>query len=190
MKKKVITVVSGLPRSGTSMMMQVLEAGGMEVLTDDIRRGDEDNPKGYYELEAVKRLAKDQSCLDQAEGKSVKIISELLKYLPPNYAYKVIFVRRNMQEILASQRQMLKRNGKPADRISDEQLSQLFERHLKQVAAWMEQQPHIDVLYVNYNEMLKEPKAHLGRINQFLGNTLKMEGLVHIVDGTLYRQRH
>jgi hypothetical protein len=190
MSKKFVTVVSGLPRSGTSMMMQVLEAGGLEVLTDNLRRRDEDNPKGYYELEAVKRLAKDQSCLDQAEGKTVKIISELLRYLPPKYDYKIIFLTRAMQEILASQRQMLRRNGKPADRVSDEQLSRLFERHLQQVAAWIEQQPHIDVLYVNYNEMLAEPKKHLGRLNQFLGNALNIEGLDHLVDEALYRQRH
>jgi hypothetical protein len=189
MNGKVITVVSGLPRSGTSMMMQLLEAGGMEVLTDGIRQGDEDNPKGYYEMEAVKRLAKDQSCLDNAEGKTVKIISELLKYLPPKYRYKVIFVRRDMREILASQKQMLIRTGKPNDRISDEKLSQLFERHLERVVAWIEKQPHIEVLYVNYNEMLKEPKNHIATINSFLGNTLNMEGLASVIDKGLYRQR-
>jgi hypothetical protein len=189
MNEKIITIVSGLPRSGTSMMMQVLEAGGMEILTDKIRRSDEGNPKGYYELEAVKRLDKDQSCLDNAEGKTVKVISELLKYLPPKFRYRVIFVRRNMEEILASQKQMLIRQGKPTDSVSDEKLSRLFERHLERVLAWIEQQPNIDVLCVNYNEILKEPEKHLGNINEFLGNALNMKRLASVVDRALYRHR-
>jgi hypothetical protein len=189
MSEKNVTVVSGLPRSGTSMMMQMLEAGGMEVLTDKIRKSDDDNPRGYYELEAVKRLAKDQACLDDAQGKSVKIISELLKYLPPKHRYKVIFMLRNMEEILASQSAMLARNGKPTGNISDEKLAQLYSRHLEQVMAWMEQQPNIDILYINYNEMLKYPKEGVGKIGMFLGNTLNLERMASAVDDELHRQR-
>jgi hypothetical protein len=189
MNERSVTVVSGLPRSGTSMMMQMLEAGGMEALTDRIRKSDDDNPRGYYELEAVKRLGKDQSCLDDAEGKSVKVISELLKYLPSKYRYKVIFMLRNMEEILASQSAMLIRKGKPAGNVSDEKLSQLYGRHLEQVMTWMEQQPNIDVLTINYNEMLKHPKEDVGRIGAFLGNTLNLERMASAVDGALHRQR-
>ena len=128
-----ITVVSGLPRSGTSLMMSMLEAGGLPPLTDDIRQADEDNPKGYYEYEHVKKLKEDAAWLADARGKSVKIISALLMQLPAAYTYKVVFMRRNMREILASQRHMLVRRGEAGDPIGDEEMSALFNRHLQQV---------------------------------------------------------
>lgn len=189
MEQKAVIVVSGLPRSGTSMMMQILEAGGVEVLTDGIRKSDDDNPKGYYELEAVKRLQEDQAGLDGAEGKAVKVISELLKHLPPKFHYRVIFMLRNMGEILASQTQMLIRKGKPIGNTSDEKLSELFQRHLEQVKVWMEQQPNTEVLYVNYNEMLKDPRKGVEKISRFLGTTLDLERMAVTVDEALHRQR-
>ena len=123
MTQEPITIVSGLPRSGTSMMMKMLEAGGMPVLTDSWRSADEDNPKGYYEFERVKQIKTDQAWLPQAQGKVVKMISELLQYLPPIYCYRVIFMRRKLEETLASQRQMLQRRGEPAPVVSDESLA-------------------------------------------------------------------
>ncbi len=189
MDKDVITVVSGLPRSGTSMMMQMLEAGGLEILTDNLRKRDDDNPKGYYELESIKRLGKDQSCLHDARGKVVKVISELLKYLLPQYQYRVIFMRRKMEEILASQKQMLIRRGKPTDTVSEEKLAELFTKHLRLVTAWLDQQSNIDVLYIEYNALLQDPGEHIQRINEFLGNTLDVQEAAAIVDKTLYRQR-
>ena len=130
MDQQIITIVSGLPRSGTSMMMKMLEAGGMQVLTDHIRTADEDNPKGYYEFERVKQIEHDQAWLPDAQGKVVKMISALLKHLPSSYTYKVIFMRRNIDEILASQKQMLIRRGEPTDVVSDEKLTELFDRHI------------------------------------------------------------
>ena len=189
MEREVITVVSGLPRSGTSMMMKMLEAGGMEVLTDNIRTADEDNPKGYYEFERVKKLPEDTAWLEEAKGRIVKIISRLLLHLPPRYTYKVIFMRREMGEILASQTQMLVRRGKPTDTISDEKIAELFRKHLREVEAWMERQPNLDVMYVNYNEVLKNSREYAERINQFLGDTLNVEKMVSVVDAALYRQR-
>ena len=115
---KVITVVSGLPRSGTSMMMKMLDAGGMEILSDEVRKADEDNPKGYYEFEKVKELEKDASWMGQAAGKAVKIISALLMHLPEEYSYRIIFMRRKMEEILKSQEQMLIRRDEPTDDVS------------------------------------------------------------------------
>ena len=106
-----IVVVSGLPRSGTSMMMQMLEAGGMEVMTDGLRAADEDNLKGYFEYETVKALHTDRNWLPEARGKAVKIISELLKYLPETQTYRIIFLRRALEEVLASQDRMLVRRG-------------------------------------------------------------------------------
>jgi ubiquinone/menaquinone biosynthesis C-methylase UbiE len=188
-KPEAITIVSGLPRSGTSMMMGMLEAGGMQLLVDNIRTADEDNPKGYYEFERVKRIQHDQSWLGDAKGKVVKMISELLKHLPQGYTYKVIFMRRKMEEILASQRQMLIRRGELTDKVSDERMTELYRKHLRRVEDWIDEQPNIEVIYVSYNEILENPVEHARRINQFLGKTLNIENMVSVVEPTLYRQR-
>src|ERR1700742_3020455 len=134
-----VTVISGLPRSGTSMMMKMLAAGGVPVMTDEIRTADEDNPKGYFELEKVKELAKDHAWLEGAKGKSVKIISALLKHLPAQYTYNVIFIRRRIEEVLASQKQMLIRRGEPTDTVSDQKMADIFQRHVKDVESWLAQ---------------------------------------------------
>gem|GEM_PF-122653 len=188
-KPEVITIVSGLPRSGTSMLMKMLEAGGMQLLVDNIRTADEDNPRGYYEFERARKIQHDQSWLEDAKGKAVKIISELLKHLPQGYTYKVIFMHRKMEEILASQRQMLIRRGEPTNEVGDGRLAELYRRHLKRVEAWMDEQPDIKVIAVSYNEVLENPVEHAERINRFLGNTLTVENMVVVVDQTLYRQR-
>jgi len=189
MTEKTIVVVSGLPRSGTSMMMKMLDAGGLPVLTDNIRKADDDNPKGYYEFERVKQIETDKEWLPQAEGRVVKMISALLKHLPQDYRYKVIFMRRKMAEILASQKRMLVRRGEPTDKIDDQTMAQLFERHLQQVESWLAQQPNFDVVYVSYNAILENPLQHTARINEFLGGTLNEEAMVGVIDPTLYRQR-
>src|SRR5512136_1126708 len=170
---QVVTIVSGLPRSGTSMMMKVLEAGGLPPLTDNLRTADEDNPKGYYEFERVKQLPKgDVAWLPDAEGKAVKVIAALLPSLPDGYHYRVIFMQRAMAEVLASQRQMLIRRGEDPNKIPDDMLAKLFEKHLKQVNDWVSQQPHVERLDVNYNEMLKDPQPFVEQIDAFLGNQL------------------
>jgi hypothetical protein len=191
MHPKIITIVSGLPRSGTSMLMKMLEAGGIEPLTDNIRTADEDNPKGYYEFEQVKQLKQDSDWLEDARERAVKIISALLKHLPQDhtYAYKVIFVRRKLEEVLASQKQMLIRRGEPTDTISDERMAELFRKHLSQVEAWMDEQPNVEVLYVSYNEVLEHPQEQAQRINRFLGSTLDVERMASVVDKGLHRQR-
>ena len=184
-----IAVVSGLPRSGTSLMMKMLDAGGLPPLTDHIRSADEDNPQGYYEFERVKKLKEDRDWLPDAKGKAVKVISALLTRLPAGYEYRVIFMRRNMSEILASQRQMLIRRGEPADSVNDADMGALFARHLQQVEAWLAGQPNMRVLYVNYNELVKAPLAHAQRVNEFLGGRLDVARMAGAVDPTLHRQR-
>jgi len=149
MGRRTIGIVSGLPRSGTSMMMRMLDVGGMEVLIDRIRKADQDNPRGYYEFERVKQIEHDKSWLPDAEGKVVKIISQLLRHLPSDYQYKVVFMRRDMEEILASQRQMLLRRGEKTDRISDDKLAELFRQHVQRVESWLDAQPNVDVIYVS-----------------------------------------
>ncbi len=190
MNNETITIVSGLPRSGTSMMMKMLTAGGLELLTDNIRAADEDNPKGYFEFERVKQIENDKAWLEDARGRVVKLISALLKHLSPAYNYKVIFMRRAMPEILASQRQMLIRRGEPADAVPDDKMAAMFNKHVAQVESWLAAQPNIDVLYVSYNEVMKDSHPQAERINLFLGGSLKVEEMVDVVDSALYRQQH
>lgn len=189
LKPKPIIIVSGLPRSGTSMMMKMLEAGGLEPVIDNIRTADEDNPKGYYEFERVKKIKEDQVWLDDAQGKVVKVISMLLLEMPPGYQYKVLFMRREMDEILASQKKMLIRRNEPTDKVSDEELAQLYEKHLKHADKWMQDQPNVDYMYVNYNEIIQDPTAYIVQINEFLGGDLDTEKMDNIIDRKLYRQR-
>jgi hypothetical protein len=185
-----ITIVSGSPRSGTSMMMSMLEAGGLLPLTDLLRAADEDNPKGYYEFERVKKLDEgDIAWLPEAGGKAVKVISMLLRHLPPGYPYKVLFMRRKIGEILASQQKMLANREKPTNQVSDRELAAMYRQHLEQVEVWLAAQANIVVLYVNYNQVLESPRPQVERINRFLGGTLDEEAMLAVVDKRLYRQR-
>ncbi|HVN87769.1 MAG TPA: sulfotransferase domain-containing protein [Candidatus Binatia bacterium] len=186
-----ITVVSGLPRSGTSMMMKMLEAGGLPVLTDNLRVADADNPKGYFEFERVKKLEHDHGWLPEAKGKVVKVISALLRHLPSTCRYRIVFVRREMAEILASQRQMLIRRGRAADANAgdDAKMAEAFGRHLTEVEAWLARQPNMQVLYVTYNEILKRPAEETARINKFFADTLNAAAMEQVVDQALHRQR-
>ncbi len=184
-----IILVSGLPRSGTSMMMQILEAGGIELLVDHIRKADEDNPKGYYELERIKRLDKVSSCLDNAYGKAVKVISMLLYQLPMNKRYKIIFMTRKMDEVLASQNKMLKRRGQPQDSVDDRVMAEKFNEHHKKIFKWLNKQKNMETIFINYNDVISSPLEQSKNINRFLGNMLKINKMVNVVDHFLYRQR-
>ncbi len=189
-KKLPITLVSGLPRSGTSMMMKMLETGGIPPLTDGIRSSDADNPKGYYEFERAKRLQDgDVAWLPEAQGKAVKIISALLMRLPDNYSYRTIFMTREISEILASQRKMLVRRGEDPAKVNDQEMAVLFQQHLQQTYDWIEQQKRMTCLKINYNEMLGDPLPQLEKIHEFLGNEPDVEKMSQIIDPALYRQK-
>lgn len=183
-----VTVVSGLPRSGTSMMMRMLEAGGTPIYQDGMRLADTDNPKGYYEAERVKDLAKDARWLgEEASGRAIKIISSLLPYIPFELDYKVIFMRRNMAEILASQRKMLESSGTHHG-VADELMAAKFAIHLRKIRKFLEQQGR-EVLFVDYAKVITDPAAEVSKINVFLGGGLDLEKMSQVVEGTLYRQR-
>jgi hypothetical protein len=185
-----IIIVSGLPRSGTSMMMMMLEAGGLQPVIDNLRTADEDNPKGYYEFERVKQLPKgDFAWLPEAKGKVVKVIAALLPYLPTDYAYRVVFMQRAMPEVLASQRQMLIRRGEDPDKIPDEVMANLFQKHLKQVDTWIAAQANVQRLDVSYNKMLEGSNAIIVRLNEFLGGNLDVAEMALVIDPSLHRQR-
>jgi len=190
MRQGKIVIVSGLPRSGTSMMMKMLEVGGLPPLTDYLRVPDEDNPKGYYEFERVKGLDKgDVAWLPGARNKAVKVISALLKYLPDDYTYELLFMRRKLEEVLASQRQMLVRRGHPVDQVDDEKLAALFQEHLYYVERWIRSRPNVRWLNVDYNAMLVDPFPQVRRINRFLGGWLNEHKMIDVIDPNLYRQR-
>ncbi len=184
-----ITIVSGFPRSGTSMMMQMLEAGGLPVVTDNLRRPDENNPKGYYEYERVKKIKKDSSWLVTCRGKAVKMVSMLLYHLPGDYRYKVIFMRREMNEILASQKVMLNRLGRDEADVGNEEMARHFEKHLRKIEEWLVERHNIQVIYVHYNEVAENPREMTQLVNRFMDEKLDVAKMIRIVDKSLYRQR-
>lgn len=183
-----VTIVSGLPRSGTSMMMRMLEAGGLPVVVDNLREADEDNPGGYYELEAVKEIKRDQSWLEASRGKAVKMVSMLLFDLPPGREYRVLLMRRDLDEILASQRVMLQRRGEGAD-FEPAEMRRRFAGHVEELLAWLRRRAGVGLLEVGYRDVLERPLEEAGRINAFLGGGLDVQAMARTVDRSLYRQR-
>jgi sulfotransferase family protein len=188
--EETIVVVSGLPRSGTSMAMRMLAAGGMAILTDGARIADEDNPNGYFEDERVKGLRKapDNAWVGEARGKALKVVSPLLKHLPPTYRYQVLFVRRALKEVLASQAKMLARRNQPS-KASDEEMERLFERDLEKVIQFLASSPQFEVLELGHEAVIAEPLREARRIRDFLGRPLDVEKMAAAVDSRLHRNR-
>jgi hypothetical protein len=183
-----VIVVSGLPRSGTSMMMQMLSAGGLEPWTDGVRRADEDNPAGYFECERVKHLAEDNAWITHARGRVVKVVSRLLRELPADEEYRVLFMRRDLSEVLASQRAMLRRQDRPAE-AEDDRLAGIFAEHLRQVEEWLARQPNHRTLWIDHRQVIAEPMAVAERVAGFLDRPLDVAAMARAVDPRLYRQR-
>lgn len=187
-EKKTVYIVTGLPRSGTSMMMKMLLVGGMEVVSDNVRQADEDNPEGYYELESVKNVKEDTSWLADAEGKVVKMVSMLLYDLPFDHEYKVVFMRREMAEILASQKAMLARKGEEPKQ-NDGEMGELYERHLQEILEWLARQTNISFMEIDYNQIMNDPLSEINKLNSFLGGLLSSDKMAEIVNTDFYRQR-
>jgi hypothetical protein len=183
-----ITVVSGLPRSGTSLLMQMLHAGGYQILCDDHRLPDPDNPRGYLELEKVRGLERDATWIAEAEGQAIKVVSYLLRYLPPGHEYRVIFMHRDLEEVLASQSRMLDRLGQPPGPESA-LMHAHFQRHLKSITEWASQQKQIRIYNCEYSAVLQNPEAAAQAIAEFLETPLDIKQMASAVDPTLYRQR-
>ena len=183
-----IVIVSGLPRSGTSLMMQMLDRGGIPVVTDNVRTADTDNPRGYYELERVKTIKRDASWLPEMEGKAVKMISQLLYELPSNHKYRVIFMERDLDEVIPSQEKMLARLGKtPAPSA---EIRRQFITHLDRLREWLAAQPYIDVLYVRYDDVVQRPVELAEQISAFLGGRTDPARMTEAIDASLYRNRN
>ena len=189
MKPDFITVVSGLPRSGTSLMMQMLHAGGLPALTDGLRGADANNLRGYLEYEPVKRLRTDRSWLPQARGQVVKIIHLLLRelLLDGSLHYRIVFMQRPVAEVIASQHSMLQREGKAG--ADPAVLTKAFEAQLAQLHAWLAGQSAVTVLPVSYHRVISRPQAVADELAGFLGLPLDTAAMVQAVDPALHRQR-
>ncbi len=189
MPRDFVTVVSGLPRSGTSMLMRMLEAGGIPAVTDRVRTADDDNPHGYFELEAVKELPQNAGWLADAEGRAVKVVSALLDKLPAGRRYRVVFLERDLAEVLASQRRMLERRGEDAERVPDEAMAGMFRRHVATVLERARVRPEMPVLLLRHGDVLADPVTAARALEDFLGGGLRVTEMAAAVDSALWRQR-
>ena len=180
----VVTIVTGLPRSGTSLMMQLLNKSSLEILSDGIRQKDISNPEGYYELEAVKGIVRDNSFLKDATGKVVKIVAPLPVYLDKSLDYRIVFMRREIEEVLRSQEKMLNK-----DQTSErEKFRTIYEMHLKKTYHFFESNsiPYIDI---RYKQLLNESEQELKRLIDFLELSTPIEELLSVIKVDLYRNK-
>ena len=188
--EETVVLVSGMPRSGTSMMMQMLSAGGLDAMTDEKRKADDDNQKGYFEYELVKGLRQNVDWMPQAKGKSLKVVAPLLRRLPPqkSFKYRIVFMERDLAEVVASQHTMIERLGKTGARQSDEELAKNFRKQLQQVQKFLSA-ADVPVLYVQHRDCIEDPSGQAERINRFLGRALDEAAMASVVSGELYRHR-
>lgn len=184
-----IVVVSGLPRSGTSLAMQMLAAGGLPILTDNLRASDANNPRGYYEWERIKRLPQEPDCIAEAEGKAVKVISSLLFALPAGHEYRVLFMTRPLEQVAASQAAMISNLGTKGPALAAPAMTAALAAHCNQVMAWLKSQRHLPALKLDYHKLLEDPSGQAGEMAGFLGVPLDVEAMAGQVDPLLYRQR-
>jgi hypothetical protein len=189
MQRDFTTIVSGLPRSGTSAAMQMIVAGGIPAVTDGLRTADADNPRGYYEFERVKALRTDKAWLDDAGGKVVKVIHLLLTELPADRPYRVVFMERDLREVVTSQTTMLARAGKPGGALPPERLMAIYEQQLAQVRGWLATRPQFAVLPVRHAEMVRNPAAAAEAVAGFLGGGMDLAAMAAAIDPALHRNR-
>ena len=183
-----VTVVSGVPRSGTSLMMSMLVAGGLEPLADDLRAPDEDNPRGYYELEAVKKLKQDASWVPQAVGKVVKVVHVHVGALPrQGLSYRVVLMKRDLGEVVRSQHRMLERRGREGGKISDERAMEIYARQIADLESLLASDPAFSFVEARYNDLLREPGPVVAAVDRFLGGGLDEEAMLRQIDPKLYR---
>ena len=188
---KPIVVVSGLPRSGTSMLMKMLDAGGMAIMTDSERIADIDNPKGYFEYERIKDLEKetDKSYVREGRGQVLKVISFLIKDLPDDNDYRVIFMRRNLDEVLASQNKMIHRLGTEDSTAAEDAMKEAYRNDIVRTRLLCKNRPNFELIEVNYKNTIEDPEATAISVNAFVGGHLDEAAMREAVDGSLYRNR-
>jgi hypothetical protein len=169
-------------------MMQMLDRGGIEVVTDAVRGADVDNPRGYYEFERVKKIKEDASWVPGVRGKAVKMVSQLLYDLPASEKYLVIFMERDLDEVLVSQEKMLARLKQPA--APRDRIKRAFTAHTERLRAWLRDQRHIEVLDVRYNDLITRPEEQAARLCAFLAGRADVRAMADAVDPSLYRNRN
>jgi predicted AlkP superfamily phosphohydrolase/phosphomutase/tetratricopeptide (TPR) repeat protein len=186
-----VLIVSGLPRSGTSMVMQMLDAGGMPILTDALRQADQDNPRGYFEHEAVKALFRDQSWLTEARGKALKVVVPLVRNLPTGCNYRILLIDRDFDEILASQAKMIARRGESIAETPDrsDRLRCEFARQIAQTMSQLGQTEDVRLLSIRHSDVIRDPAASARLINEFAGGGLDCARMSAAVDRSLHRNR-
>jgi hypothetical protein len=184
-----IVVVSGLPRSGTSMLMQMLVAGGLNALTDGVRDADDDNPIGYFEHERIKRLQKDNDWLDEAQGKVIKVVAPLISFLPPGQQYRVAFILRDVDEVVQSQQKMLDRLGQKGASMSADMLAKQFAMLLERTRSALEKRFQSDILFIQHRECIASPEKVAADLQAFLAKPLDIEAMANSVNPDLYRNR-
>jgi len=186
-----IIIVSGLPRSGTSMMMKMLEAGGAPIMTDGEREADIDNPKGYFEYERIKNLEKetDKSYVREGRGKVLKVISFLIKDLPSDNDYKIIFMRRNLDEVLKSQEKMIDRLGTTDTDAADEAMKEAYRNDIVRTRLLCKKHPNFELIEIHYKATIEDSTGTARKVNEFLGGRLDEARMKAAVDGNLYRNR-
>jgi len=186
-----IVVVSGLPRSGTSMLMKMLDAGGMQIMTDSERAADIDNPKGYFEYERIKNLENesDKSYVREGRGKVLKVISFLIKDLPDDNDYRVIFMRRDLDEVLASQNKMIQRLGTSDSTAAEEAMKEAYRNDIVRTRLLCKNRPNFELIEISYTSTIENSAATARSVNAFLGGHLDEAAMRNAVDSSLYRNR-
>src|SRR5262245_35824183 len=184
-----VAIVSGLPRSGTSMMMRMIAAGGVPVLSDGLRAADEDNPLGYFEYEPVKATRRDAGWVPGARGKVVKIVHALLTALPDGYRYRVVMMHRDLDEVLVSQAKMLARSGHTDGAASPDVLKRAYAGQLRDLDRWLDERPHFARLDVHYDRVVADPAGQADRVAAFLDLDGQSGAMAAAVDSDLYRNR-
>ena len=184
-----VIIVSGLPRSGTSMMMQMLAAAGISVMTDGVREADESNPKGYYEYEKETQVGSDNSCIPDAKGKFIKIVAQLLPKLPSGQPYRIIFMQCPLSEVIPSQDKLLERLGKKGSKLTPEKLAETYQKQLKQVEQVLNYYQDIEVLPINYNDAIANPRLIATQVNEFLGGKWDEKAMITAIDPSLRHQK-
>lgn len=184
-----VTIVSGLPRSGTSLMMQILEKSGMDILTDNVREADESNKCGYYEFEKVKKMMIDASWLPQAEGKVVKIIAQLLDYLPDGFEYKTIFMERDYDEVFNSQSKMLDRLGSKKIKADTVQLKKTFQKQVGEIKTRLQKKTDFSLINISYSNLIFHPESEIEKMDIFFKKKFDRKKICAAIDPDLYRER-
>ncbi len=185
-----IIIVSGIPRSGTSLMMQILDKAGLPLLIDGVRTADTSNPKGYYEYEPVKNLANESAWLDEAKGKVLKVVSQLLFQLPDRFNYKLIFMKRDLEEVIASQQKMIALSKNiPLSKTYPTHLEMAYKKNLERVNSWQQQKNNVECLYLEHSELLNNPEKPLSALRDFLGIDMDVNTLQKVIDKSLHRSK-